>query len=64
MRYILTSNIDPTVVAAMETATTVRNRDGETLLTDGPFAEVAEHFGGFWIIEADDLDTALRHARD
>lgn len=40
------------------------SRNGETVLTDGPFADVAEVFGGFWIIEAPDLDTALKHAGD
>jgi hypothetical protein len=41
-------------------ATVVRDRDGETLLTDGPFTEGKEHLGGFTIIEAADLDEALR----
>ena len=41
------------------TATVVRDRDGETLLTDGPFTEGKEHLGGFTIIEAADLDEAL-----
>jgi hypothetical protein len=41
------------------TATVVRVRDGEALLTDGPYVEGKEHLGGFTIIEADDLDTAL-----
>ncbi|MEO3859852.1 YciI family protein [Acrocarpospora sp. B8E8] len=47
-----------------DTATTVRLRDGDLLLTDGPYAEVSEYFGGFWIIEAPDLDTALKHSQD
>lgn len=42
--------------------TTVRVRDGELLLHDGPLAELTEVFGGWWIIEAPDLDTALKHA--
>lgn len=46
------------------TATSVRVRDGETLVTDGPFAETKEHLGGFYIIEADDLDKAIEVARD
>jgi hypothetical protein len=46
-----------------DTATTVRNRDGETLLTDGPYADVVEAFGGYWIVESPDLDGALEHAR-
>ncbi|MGX2995221.1 YciI family protein [Streptomyces sp. JNUCC 64] len=47
-----------------DTATTVRNRQGDVLLTDGPYAELAESFGGFWIVEAADLDTALKYAAD
>ena len=39
-----------------ETATTVRVQDGETLLTDGPFAEAKEHLGGYYLVEADNLD--------
>ena len=46
----------------VETATTVRVRDGETLLTDGPFVDAKEHLGGFVLIEADDLDAALEIA--
>ena len=42
-----------------ETATTVRVRDGETLTTDGPFAELKEAIGGYGFLEADDLDSAL-----
>jgi hypothetical protein len=45
-----------------EAATTVRVRDGETQITDGPFAEVKEHLGGFYLIDVPDLDTALEHA--
>ena len=41
------------------TATTVRVRDGKTLTTDGPFAETREQLGGYPLIEAKDLDTAL-----
>jgi hypothetical protein len=42
-----------------ETATVVRVSDGRVLTTDGPFVEAREHLGGFYIIEADDLDAAL-----
>ena len=42
-----------------QTATTVRVRAGETLLTDGPFAETKEVLGGFYLVEAPDLDAAL-----
>ena len=41
------------------TATTVRVQDGEMLLTDGPFADTKEIFGGFYIVDARDLDAAL-----
>ena len=43
-------------------STTVSVRDGETLLTDGPAAEIKEHFGGFTLIECADLDEALTWA--
>jgi hypothetical protein len=42
-----------------DTATVVRVSNGEVLTTDGPFAESKEHLGGFYIIEAEDLDAAL-----
>jgi len=45
-----------------ETATVVRMSDGEVLTTDGPFAEAKEHLGGFYAIEAEDLDAALAWA--
>jgi hypothetical protein len=46
-----------------ETATTVTVRQtGERLFTDGPFAETKEHLLGFYLVEADDLDTALEWA--
>jgi len=45
------------------TATVLRARGGDVVLTDGPFAEAKEHVGGFTIIKADDLDGALRWAR-
>ena len=44
-------------------ATVVRVRDGEALVTDGPFAEGKEHIGGFTIIKASDLDEALEWGR-
>ena len=43
----------------VETATTVQMRDGERILTDGPFADTKEHLVGFYVIEVPDLDTAL-----
>lgn len=45
-----------------ETATTVRVKDGETLITDGPFAELKEAIGGYLLFEADDLDAAIELA--
>jgi hypothetical protein len=42
-----------------KTATTVRVRDGKRLTTDGPFAEVKEQLGGFYLIDAADLDEAI-----
>lgn len=41
------------------TATTVRVRGGKTLTTDGPFAETREQLGGYYLVEAKDLDAAL-----
>jgi hypothetical protein len=41
------------------TATTLRTRGGEMTVTDGPFAEVAEQIGGYYLIEAPDLDTVI-----
>ena len=41
------------------TATTVRVRDGKMLTTDGPFAETREQLGGYYLVEAKDLDTAI-----
>jgi hypothetical protein len=41
------------------TATTVRVREGKVLTTDGPFAETREQLGGYYLIEARDLDTAI-----
>ena len=46
----------------VETATTVRVQDGQTLVTDGPFADTKEIFAGFYLIEADDLDQATELA--
>jgi hypothetical protein len=46
----------------VETATTVRVQSGQTLLTDGPFVDAKEHLGGFFLVEAEDLDSALEIA--
>jgi hypothetical protein len=40
-------------------ATVVRLQDGQVVTTDGPFAETKEHLGGFWVVKAEDLDTAI-----
>ncbi len=45
-----------------DTATSVRVRDGQVLLTDGPFAETREQLGGYYVIECDSLDDALEVA--
>jgi hypothetical protein len=47
---------------APSTATVVRVKDGDVLMTDGPFVEGKEHIGGFTIIKAPDLDAALEWA--
>jgi hypothetical protein len=46
----------------VDAATTVRVRDGETEITDGPFATTKEYLGGYYILDCPDLDTALKHA--
>ena len=46
----------------VETATSVRVRDGRQLTTDGPFAETKEHLGGYYIVDVKDLDRALELA--
>ena len=46
----------------VETATTVRVRNGKMLITDGPFAETKEHLAGFYLIEAKDLNDAIQAA--
>jgi hypothetical protein len=47
---------------SVQTATTVRVRDGRTLTTDGPFAETKEQLGGFYLVDAKDLDQAIEAA--
>ena len=46
-----------------ESATVVRQQGGDIVVTDGPFAETKEHLGGFWVIQAEDLDAALAWAK-
>src|SRR5690348_6248625 len=45
----------------VDVATTVRVRDGQTQITDGPFAETKEFLAGYYVLEAPDLDTVLAH---
>ena len=47
----------------IETATTVRVRDGQALITDGPFAETKEHLGGFYLVDVANLDEAIEIAK-
>jgi hypothetical protein len=49
-------------LASERDATTVRVRDEETLVTDGPYAEVKEALGGFYVLEVDSMDEALDYA--
>jgi hypothetical protein len=56
-KYVDASPLHPT-----STATSVRIRDGKRLVTDGPFAETKEQLGGYYLINADDLDDAIRIA--
>jgi hypothetical protein len=51
-------------LAEPDTATVLDNRGGRGIVTDGPFVETKEHVAGFWIIEAADLDVALRLAAE
>ncbi|HTG93434.1 MAG TPA: YciI family protein [Pyrinomonadaceae bacterium] len=53
-QYLLASPLHPT-----STATSVRLREGKRLVTDGPFAETREQLGGFYLIDARDLDEAI-----
>jgi|SRR5918995_6874302 hypothetical protein len=46
----------------IDTATTVRIRDGEQLLTDGPFAETKEALGGYYLVDVDSIDDAIQWA--
>jgi hypothetical protein len=51
-------------LASPSTATVIDSRDGEAVFTDGPFLESKEYLAGFWIIEAPDLDVALKLAAE
>jgi hypothetical protein len=56
-QFISAAPLHPTA-----TATSVRTRDGKKLITDGPFAETREQLGGFYLIEAENLDQAIQIA--
>jgi hypothetical protein len=51
-------------LAAPDSATVIDNRGEEAMITDGPFLESKEYLAGFWIIEAPDLDVALKLAAE
>jgi hypothetical protein len=56
-QFLATSPLQP-----VSTATTVKVRDGKRLVTDGPFAETREQLGGFFMVEAKNLDEAIEIA--
>jgi hypothetical protein len=56
--WVFTGGLHPA-----STATVLRLKDGDVLMTDGPYVEGKEHVGGFWIITAPDLDSALEWGR-
>ena len=51
-------------LGAPSTATVIDNREGEPMFSDGPFVESKEYLAGFWVMEAADLDVALRLAAE
>ena len=57
--YLSSAPLHPT-----STATTIRMREGKRIVTDGPFAETREQLGGYFLIEAKDLDEAIGIARN
>ena len=57
--WVFADGLEPATVA-----TVVDGQGAQPVLTDGPYPESKEHLGGFWIIEAPDLDVALRLATD
>jgi len=56
-RCVATAQLEP-----ISTATTVRRDNGQRLVTDGPFADTKEFFGGYYVVEADNLDQAIEWA--
>ena len=51
-------------LSSPSTATVIDNRTGEAVFTDGPFLESKEYLAGFWVMEAPDLDVALKLAAE
>lgn len=58
-QFIASERLQP-----VATATTIRRRNGRPTVTDGPFAETKEQLGGFYLVEARDLNEAIRIASD
>lgn len=58
-KFIATAPLHPS-----STATTVRHQEGKPLITDGPFAETREQLGGYFLVNATDLDEAIRIASE
>ena len=56
-QYVQADQLQP-----ISTATTVRVRDGKTLVTDGPFAETKEQLGGYYVLECENIDEAIAYA--
>jgi hypothetical protein len=56
------AHLGDNALEGLEAATTVRVRDGETLITDGPFAETKEMLGGYYVVDVPDRETALAWA--
>jgi len=54
--------LDASPLHPISTATSVRVREGKRLVTDGPFAETREQLGGYYLVDARDLDEAIRIA--
>jgi hypothetical protein len=57
-KFVAAGRLRPT-----STASSVRVRDGELTVTDGPFAETREQLGGYYLLDCDDLDEAIDYAR-
>lgn len=55
--------LDGDALETHDTALTLRKRDGQVLRTDGPFVETVEHLGGYYLVEARDLDEAIEFAK-